>query len=115
MPYCVECGGEYEPGVDRCPDCEVALVETMPPENPGADPDASLIEVYSSPGDTEALVIRGLLESEGIICSLSSDIPHSVLPVEIDGLGAVRISVADADAERAAEIISSHQEQEKGE
>ncbi len=111
MPYCVECGGEYEPGVDRCPDCDSQLVETMPPENPDADPDATLVEVYSSPGDTEALIIKGLLESEGIICSLSSDVPHSVVPIEIDGLGAVRISVSDADAERAVEIISRSQKE----
>jgi hypothetical protein len=35
------------------------------------------------------------------------------LPVEIDGLGAVRICVSDADAERAAELISSHRAQEE--
>ncbi len=113
MPYCVDCGGEYEPGVDRCPDCDSPLVETMPPDNPDADPGASLVEVYSSPGDTEALIIKGLLESEGIICSLSSDVPHSVLPIEIDGLGAVRISVADTDAERATEIISRSREEDE--
>jgi hypothetical protein len=115
MPYCVECGGEYEPGVDRCPDCDSPLVETLPPKDPEIDPDASLVEVCSAPGDTEALVIKGLLESEGIICALSSDVPHSILPVEIDGLGAVRICVSDADAERAAEIISRSQEQEEDE
>jgi hypothetical protein len=42
------------------------------------------------------------------MCSLSSDIPHSVVPVEVDGLGAVRICVADEDAERAAELINEH-------
>ena len=115
MPYCAECRGEYEPGVDRCPDCDSPLVETIPPENPEADPDASLVEVYTAPGDTEALVIKGLLESEGILCSLSSDVPHSIVPIEIDGLGAVRICVSDADAELAAKIISSHQEQGEGE
>ncbi len=115
MPYCTECRGEYEPGVDRCPDCDLPLVETLSPENADIDPDASLVEIYSAPGDTEALVIKGLLESEGIMCSLSSDVPHSVLPVEIDGLGAVRISVANDEAERAAELISSHREQEESE
>ena len=113
MPYCVECRSEYEPGVERCLDCDSPLVDTMPPENPDVDPDASLVEIYSASGDSEALVIKGLLESEGIMCSLSSDIPHSVFPVEIDGLGAVRISVSNEDADRAGEIISSHQKEDE--
>jgi hypothetical protein len=111
MPYCSECGGEFEPDVEVCPDCGLTLVETMPLENPDADLDADLIEVYTAAGDIEALVIKGLLESEGIMCSLSSDIPHAVLPVEVDGLGAVRISVSDEDAERAAQLIASHEEE----
>jgi hypothetical protein len=83
----------------------------MPPENPDADPYASLAEVYRAAGDQEALVVKGLLESEGIECSLSSDIPHSVIPVNIDGLGLVRISVSESDAERAKQILSDHTEQ----
>ena len=111
MPYCPECGGEFEPDVEICPDCGLALVENKPLENPDADPDAGLVEIYTAAGDIEALVIKGLLESEGIMCSLSSDIPHSVLPVEIDGLGAVRISVSDKDAEQAAQLIASHEKE----
>ena len=112
MPYCSECGGEFEPEVEVCPDCGLVLFETMPLDNPDADPDAGLVEVYTAAGDIEALVIKGLLESDGIMCSLSSDIPHAVLPVEIDGLGAVRISVSDADAERAAQLIADHQKED---
>lgn len=111
MPFCRTCGGEYEPDVENCPDCGLPLDEAMPPENPDADPDASLVEVYSATGDPEALVIKGLLESEGIWCSLSSDVPHSVIPLDVDGLGAVRIAVAEKDAKRAERIISSHQKE----
>jgi len=112
MPFCSNCGAEYEPEVGFCPDCNLPLVNEMPPENPDADPDANLIEVCTASGDNEALIIKGLLESEGIWCSLSSDVPHSVIPLEVDGLGAVRISVSEDDAERAAQIISSHREEE---
>ena len=108
MPFCSNCGSEYEPGVERCPDCEQALVEAMPPKYPDAEPDASLVEIYAAGGDVEALVIKGLLESEGIVCYLSSDVPHSVIPVDIDGLGTVRIAVSEKDAERAEQLISSH-------
>ena len=108
MPYCPECGGEYEPDIELCPDCGLSLIAVMPDEDSGADPDANLVEIHVASGDIEALVIKGLLESEGIMCSLSSDVPHSVLPVEVDGLGAVRICVSDEDAQRAAELIEEH-------
>jgi len=111
MPFCPNCRSEYEADTDRCSDCGSLLVENMPPENPDADPYASLAEVYKAAGDQEALVVKGLLESEGIECSLSSDIPHSVIPVNIDGLGMVRISVSESDMERAKKILSDHTEQ----
>ncbi|UCD58955.1 MAG: DUF2007 domain-containing protein [Candidatus Hydrogenedentota bacterium] len=114
MPFCPICGSEYEQGIEKCIDCNSLLVEHMPPQNPDAEPDATLVEVYEAAGDKEALIIKGLLESEGIMCSLSSDIPHTVVPLNINGLGAVRITVSQRDAERAKEIIFSNK-RESGE
>lgn len=111
MPFCPICRSEYEQGIEKCTDCDFPLVESLPPENADAEPDASLVEVYKAAGDKEALIIKGLLESEGIMCSLSSDIPHTVVPLNIDGLGAVRITVLKEDAERAREMISAHKEE----
>jgi len=89
-------------------------VRHLPPEDVDADPRKQLVDVFVAAGDEEGLVVKGLLESEGISCSLSSDIPHSVVPLNIDGLGAVRIKVAEEDAERALELIQQHQEQTSG-
>ncbi|MBI5116863.1 DUF2007 domain-containing protein [Candidatus Poribacteria bacterium] len=105
-PFCPNCRSEYEQEVERCSECDSPLVEQLAPENPDAEPRIPLVEVYEASGDREALVIKGLLESEGIMCSLSSDVPHSVIPVNIDGLGTVRITVSQRDADRAKEIIS---------
>lgn len=30
MPFCPSCGYEYEPGVTRCADCDMALVDALP-------------------------------------------------------------------------------------
>ena len=111
MPFCPNCRGEYEQGIEKCPDCRTTLVNSLPPEDAGAEPNRHLVEVYVAAGDEEGLVVKGLLESQGIDCSLSSDIPHSVLPLNVDGLGAVRVTVAEEDAERARQIIQEHQEQ----
>jgi len=108
MPFCPMCRSEYEEGIERCADCNSLLVDSVPPENPDAEPDATLVEVYRAAGDEEAIIIKGLLESEGIMCSLSSDIPHSVIPINIDGLGTVRITVSQEDAELAKNVIAAH-------
>lgn len=110
MAFCPICGSEYEPGIERCSDCNTLLVDRPPEENQDVDPDATLVEVFEASGDKEALVVKGLLESDGIWCSLESDVPHSVFPLEVDGLGAVRIMVSEGDAERAVDLISSYRE-----
>jgi hypothetical protein len=105
------CRSEYEENVIQCTDCGATLVEHLPPEETEAEPEAEVVEVFEASGEKEALVVKGLLESEGIMCSLSSDVPHSVLPLNINGLGAVRISVAEQDAERAREILSAYEQE----
>ena len=114
MPFCPTCKSEYEAGIERCSDCNELLVDQMPPENPDADPEATLVEVYQAGGDQEALVVKGLLESEGIWCAMGSDVPHSVIPLNVDGLGAVRIMVSERDVERAKQLISEHGEKNEG-
>src|SRR4051812_16634520 len=34
MPFCPTCRTEYRPGVTECADCHVALVDSLPPEEP---------------------------------------------------------------------------------
>ncbi len=114
-PFCPICRSEYEQGINKCPECDSALVEQLPPEKAAGMPDLPLVDVYEVSGDKEALVIKGLLESEGIMCSLSSDVPHTVIPVNIDGLGTVRIIVSQENAERAKEIISAYAAENGGE
>jgi hypothetical protein len=58
--------------------------------------------------DTEAELIRGLLESYGIPCSVISDITHSVLPLTLNGLGEIRLSVPEEAAEEAERILQEH-------
>ena len=59
--------------------------------------------------DSEANLVRSLLESYGIPATVSSDVPHSVYPLTVDGLGEIRISVAEDDREEAVRILQAHQ------
>jgi hypothetical protein len=69
--------------------------------------DLRLIEIHRAANDEEALVIRGLLESQGIHCILRSGIVHAVHPFSIDGLGEVRILVAEMDVPEAKALLAT--------
>jgi hypothetical protein len=66
-----------------------------------------LLEVYRATGELEALVIKGLLESNGIRCILRSDAAFSVHPFTVDGMGEIKVEVLESLADKAREIISS--------
>jgi len=53
-------------------------------------------------------VVRSLLEAHGIMSVVSSDVPHSIFPLSVDGLGEVRLSVHPDEADEARRVIDSH-------
>jgi ribonuclease III len=67
--------------------------------------DEPLAVVFRTHSDIEASIVRGLLEAHGIYAAASSDLTHAVFPLSIDGLGEVRISVPQVEAEAALRII----------
>jgi hypothetical protein len=78
------------------------------------NPNENLVRIFTTEQETEALVVRGLLESAGIDCQLGdSENSTDVLP-----MGAVGVLVREEDAERARQVIadsrrSPEQEQEE--
>jgi len=67
-----------------------------------------LVVIFRTHSDVEASIVRGLLEANGVMSIVSSAVPHSVFPLTVDGLGEVRISVREDDAEEATRIIETH-------
>lgn len=78
----------------------------VPPPPPEATPDSVLVEVQRCLDQGEALVVRGLLDSEGIPSVLRGRLVHSLHPFSVGEQGAVRVFVHHADAERARAILS---------
>lgn len=72
---------------------------------------AELTVIFRTQSDIEASVIRGLLETHGIRTLLSSDVPHSILPLTIGGLGEVRLSVRFNDADVAMQLIADYRDE----
>ncbi len=64
-----------------------------------------LVPVYRAAGEMEAQVIKGLLESQGIACFLTSVAAPSVHVFTVDGMGEVKIMVQSSRLEAAKELI----------
>ncbi len=70
---------------------------------PRPDPNEKLVKVFDSEQETEALVVKGLLESAGIESDLTS---ASMVQDAFPGLGGMVILVREEDGEAARKVIS---------
>jgi ribonuclease-3 len=66
------------------------------------------VVIFRTQSDIEASIVRALLESHGVMVSLSSPVTHSVFPLNVNELGEVRIAVRPDEADEARRIIESH-------
>ncbi|MGH9499955.1 MAG: putative signal transducing protein [Terriglobales bacterium] len=69
------------------------------------NPNEKLVRVFDTEQESEALVVRGLLESAGIDADVTSlDAPQDILP----GVGGTVILVREEDAESAKRTIEEY-------
>ena len=95
---CPKCGTSYPPGITRCPECAVELV------NPAARASRDDVEwvddivVLETTDEGRLMVARSLLEAEGIPCFAQGEEGQQLM-----GAGPVRLRVrlSDKDAARA--------------
>lgn len=64
-----------------------------------------MVEVYRAPGEMQARVIQGLLESYNIPSVLESNAAGSVHVFAVDGMGEVRVMVWESRFEEAKSLI----------
>jgi hypothetical protein len=67
------------------------------------DPNEKLVKVFDSEQESEAMVVKGLLDSAGIDSDLAS---ASLLQDAFPGLGGMIILVREEDAEKAKRLIA---------
>lgn len=71
------------------------------------NPNQKLVRVFDTEQESEALVVRGLLESAGIEADLTSlDAQQEILP----GVGGTIILVREEDAAQARDVIESYRQ-----
>jgi hypothetical protein len=67
MPFCPKCRCEYRPGFTKCSDCEVDLVDVLPPEpKPGELDKTTFVPVRAYPSRILAEMVQEALSNEGI-------------------------------------------------
>jgi hypothetical protein len=71
------------------------------------DPNEKLVKVFDSEEESEAMVVKGLLDSAGIENDLTSG---SLLQEAFPGLGGMLILVREEDAEKARNLIAESQQ-----
>lgn len=83
---------------------------TMAAASPGnrdnrPNPNEKLVRVFDTEQESEAMVVRGLLESAGIDCDVTAlDAPQDILP----GVGGTVILVREEDADEARRVIEEY-------
>jgi len=74
---------------------------------PKPQPNEKLVKIFDTERESEAMMVRGLLESAGIETDLKAiELVQDVYP----GLGGVVILVREEDAAEAAKIIESYRQ-----
>jgi len=69
------------------------------------NPNEKLVRVFDTEQESEALVVRGLLDSSGIDCDITSlDAQQDILP----GVGGTIILVREEDADKARNVIEEY-------
>jgi Putative prokaryotic signal transducing protein len=81
----------------------MAAQPDLRPEPRRPDPNEKLVKVFDSEEESEALVVKGLLDSAGIENDLAS---ASLLQEAFPGLGGMIIVVREEDAEKARNLIA---------
>ena len=76
---------------------------TTADEQSRPNPNEKLVKVFDSEQESEALVVKGLLDSAGIESDLAS---ASLLQDAFPGMGGMIITVREEDAARAQQLIA---------
>ena len=75
--------------------------------DPNPSPNEKLVKVFDSEQESEAIVVKGLLESAGIDSDLTSG---SLVQDTFPGLGGMVILVREEDAEAAKKLIAEYRQ-----
>jgi hypothetical protein len=105
--FCPNCRAEYEEGVKMCVDCDVELVQELPPLDTAEYVDLVDFETY--PDRNEAELAKGVLSGSGIDAVIYGDEYGGYAPALSFSEG-VRLLVKKKDLVRARLVLMEVEE-----
>lgn len=97
--FCPKCGYEYRHGFTVCSDCNVELVDSLPPEPPQEYVEYE--EIYSTFNPADIAFIKSLFDSNGITYHFHGEHFSYIKPLALP----VRLMVSKDHAETARELL----------
>lgn len=74
-----------------------------------------LVVLMVTESETEANIVKSLLEASEIDCVLVTQVPHNVYPFTVNGLASIRIKVLDSHLEAAKALLKDYENTDFGE
>jgi hypothetical protein len=106
MPYCPKCRDEFQEWVKVCPDCNVALVEKLPPlPKKPKEYDAPLTYIATAPNEAVANMWADILKEHGIRCLLKGGELRAAM-YSLTYNQQYEIHVLDSQAKKAKRILA---------
>jgi len=104
MPYCPQCGEEFQGWVKVCLDCGVALVDHSPAPPPRDRRDEPIVHIATAPNEQIAQLWAGILKDNGIRCMVKRTRPWMTRYAFAFNQQCT-IHVLASEAERASRIL----------
>jgi hypothetical protein len=68
-----------------------------------------LVVLLTTQSETEAEIVKGLLEESNIHCTFLTQVPHNLYPFTVDGLAVIKIKVLESQLETARELVRDYE------
>src|SRR5215510_536613 len=106
--FCPICESEYNPGITRCPDDDVELVEHLTSDNVQHDSsEARFVVLHTLSSPAEGEMVSDILRQNGVRAVVQAGANDAFSPVFSAVSPGVAVLVDERDLDRAQEIYAS--------
>jgi hypothetical protein len=105
--FCPVCESEYEKGIERCPDHDVALVKQLSPETSRDRSEARFVPLHNIGSPAEAEMVQDILTQNGVRAAVQSGGMDAFSPLLSTTAPGALVLVDERDYDRALELYNS--------